>query len=82
MAEINKALMDIFPDSAELPDFVKHSDALTYVRRVLEASRAGIDEITERSSKVLTEDELLRLNQLSEKLGSFAIEANEYRSED
>lgn len=77
MAELNLELMDIFPRSTELPPAVKRDEVLVLIRRVLEASRAGIDEITERSQKVLTEEELIRLHALGESISGFAIEATE-----
>jgi hypothetical protein len=79
MAELNQELMRIFPDPDELPAHIQRGEALVFIRRILEASRASIDEVTERSQKVLTEDEVIRLHRLGEQMHALATEAGEYK---
>lgn len=79
MAGLNLDLMGLFPGPDELPQNIKRDEALALIRRTLEASRASIDEIANRADKVLTEDEVVRLHKLGEKLTAFAVEAAEYQ---
>lgn len=61
-------LIDIFPRSAELPEFIRREQAVVLIRRALEASRALVDDVLERAGRVLSEDELVSLGQMSELL--------------
>ena len=78
MADSNIELMKLFPSPDELPAHIRRDQALPLIRRVLEASRAAIDEIGERSDRVLTENEQIVLGQLGEKLADYAETAISY----
>lgn len=72
MAEVNKITMGLFPEPEETSGFLKRSEAIPLLRRTLEAARGAVDQITEGSERVLSEDEQVKLGEISEEIAAYA----------
>ncbi len=74
MPDRNKEIVGLFPSVSELADRLVRPDVIELLTRVLAASRAALDEITDGAAADLTADEKWRLGLMAEQLLQWSSE--------
>ena len=80
MSAINRNIMSQFPNPTEVGEVVNREDAIDLLERIVEASRAAIDEVTGAAYKTLSPEEQLSLGSTSEQLAAFVTQVTTWRA--
>ena len=75
---INRKIMDLFPEPSEVVGAVRREAALGGITRATEGCRAAIDEFTAAAEKTLSKEEQFRLGIACEYLAALSVEVSSW----